>query len=236
MTSFTLIAEFSHEIPQTVRGDDASDDRWSVKIFTDGSNGTTREITAVGCCRLSRLKRGQTFTLCGQWIDSDRFGRQFKFDSLTETQPISLEAIQRYLKKSLGIGPKKAAAIVGEYGESALDKCRDAPVTVGIKCGIPDEVMRDLAAMLRAGKAMERVTIELDSRPGRPLFSEVHNAMGSGKMESGCGPDDSRESICAARKTGYWISKMRCPVRVTGARPTRNDTSGPLPALLSGER
>lgn len=159
MTKEELLAEYSHEQRNTIRGSDDSDDRWSVKKFR--SNGSL--ITAVGCCRKDRLQPGNSYTLFGSWKIDDRFGRQFQFTSIAAAEPIALGAIQRYLTRAKGIGPQTAAKIVSEYGDTALVACRERPCEVESRVGIQTSVMIELSNVLITNKRLEKITIEVES-------------------------------------------------------------------------
>ena len=147
-----LTGEFSHE--HRSKGDPNSPERWMVGQLVSG-----KKIT--GLAAKGAMLSGVQYTYLGQFVTNE-YGTQFKFTSFVASEPTSLEAIQRYLQKSPGIGPQSAARIVGAYGTDSLDACRDRPSEVEIKCGIPQSVMSDLRAALVRGKAIEKVTMEAE--------------------------------------------------------------------------
>lgn len=148
-----LTGEFSHEI--VARGADDSPERWMVGQLRDG-----KKIT--GLAAKGKLSAGVEYRFLGSFQTHDSFGTQFKFSSFVASEPTSLAAIQRYLQKAPGIGPQLAAKIVGEYGTSSLEACRERPTEVEIKCGIQQSVMADLRQSLIRNKRLEKVTMEVE--------------------------------------------------------------------------
>ena len=148
-----LVGEFSHEI--VARGADDSPERWMVGELRNG-----KKIT--GLAAKGKLVRDGSYRFLGSFVTHDSFGTQFKFTSFVASEPISLEAIQRYLQKTPGIGPQSAARIVGAFGASSLDACRDKPDEVAARCVIQSDVMVELRDSLIRGKAVEKVTMEVE--------------------------------------------------------------------------
>jgi exodeoxyribonuclease V alpha subunit len=148
-----LSGEFSHE--SVSRGADDSPDRWIVGYLAGAK-------TVVGNAAKGTLLTGRQYRFLGSWRTHDTYGRQFSFTSFVEVEPTSLAAIQRYLATASGIGPQRAARIVGEYGDQSLVACRERTVEVGLTCGISDELMICLANTLRRGRAIERIMLDVD--------------------------------------------------------------------------
>ena len=65
---------------------------------------------------------GSSFIARGIWQSHDKFGRQFKAISFSESKPTSLNAITKYLSSGQikGIGEKLAERIVNHFGENTL--------------------------------------------------------------------------------------------------------------------
>ncbi len=66
---------------------------------------------------------GSSFIARGIWQSHDKFGRQFKAISFSESKPTSLNAITKYLSSGQikGIGEKLAERIVNHFGENTLE-------------------------------------------------------------------------------------------------------------------
>jgi exodeoxyribonuclease V alpha subunit len=76
-------------------------------------------ITAVG--KLLGVQPGDTVELEGAWAEHPRFGRQFKFRSLSTKVPRDSSGVVAWLSSRLpNLGPKRAAAIVEELGAEGV--------------------------------------------------------------------------------------------------------------------
>ncbi|MGN0687737.1 MAG: ATP-dependent RecD-like DNA helicase [Oscillospiraceae bacterium] len=78
-------------------------------------------ITAVGL--LGDVREGEELTLYGDYINSPKYGRQFKAEVFERSLPKSRDAICKYLGSGViaGIGPAVAKRIVTAFGEDTLD-------------------------------------------------------------------------------------------------------------------
>ncbi|MBC7173066.1 MAG: hypothetical protein H5U40_11585 [Polyangiaceae bacterium] len=76
-------------------------------------------ITAVG--KLLGVQPGDSVELEGAWDENPRFGRQFKFRTLTTRIPQDSSGVVAWLASRLpNLGPKRAAAIVEELGADGV--------------------------------------------------------------------------------------------------------------------
>ncbi len=68
------------------------------------------------------LREGDFITVCGDYVEHDTYGTQFKAVSYEIAVPQTPEEIEAYLASGIikGIGPKVARDIVDEFGASAL--------------------------------------------------------------------------------------------------------------------
>jgi exodeoxyribonuclease V alpha subunit len=81
---------------------------------------TGAEITVVGA--LAHLFEGQRLVATGQWVNDNRFGRQFKVESFLVEEPRTLRGLERYLSAAIeGVGAELARRIVETFGLDALD-------------------------------------------------------------------------------------------------------------------
>ncbi len=78
-------------------------------------------ITAVGM--LGEVHEGEELTLYGDYINSPKYGRQFKAEVFERSLPKSKDAIRKYLGSGViaGIGPAVAKRIVTAFGENTLE-------------------------------------------------------------------------------------------------------------------
>lgn len=78
-------------------------------------------VTAVGL--LGDVHEGEELTLYGDYVNSPKYGRQFKAEVFERALPKNREAIRKYLGSGViaGIGPAVAKRIVTAFGEDTLD-------------------------------------------------------------------------------------------------------------------
>lgn len=71
---------------------------------------------------LPGVQCGETLRLAGQWVDHQRFGRQFKIRDFRSTLPATIYGIRKYLGSGLipGIGKTYADKIVNHFGVETL--------------------------------------------------------------------------------------------------------------------
>ncbi len=100
-----------------------------------------RRVTVVGRC--ATIWVGEEITAEGVWIEDQRFGRQFKANSITCVAPASKDGIYLFLKSKVihGIGETLAKAIVDRFGEDTIhilnnrpDRLREIPKIGPKKC------------------------------------------------------------------------------------------------------
>ena len=100
-----------------------------------------RRYTVVGKC--ATVWEGEEIVAEGHWVEDQRFGRQFRADTLTCVAPSTTEGIRRFLASGLirGIGPVLADAIVKHFGSETLnildnrpDRLREVPKVGKKKC------------------------------------------------------------------------------------------------------
>ncbi len=82
---------------------------------------TGRVATIVGV--FPSICPGETLRLKGRWINTPKYGEQFKADSYESIAPSTVNAIRKYLASGLikGIGEKFADRIVDKFGKDTMD-------------------------------------------------------------------------------------------------------------------
>lgn len=107
----------------------------------EGRDGT---VTVVGTILDPGV--GQQFEFVGQWVDDDKYGRQFRVESAVPIMPASEEGIINYLSSGIvhGIGPKTARKIVEHFGTKTLDVLNNAPERLDEVRGLKRELAEAL--------------------------------------------------------------------------------------------
>ena len=90
-------------------------------------HGKIQPITVVGA--LAGVQVGESLVLHGQWINHQKYGRQFEVQSYQVKLPATLEGIRKYLGSGLikGVGPATAKKIVDYFGKDTLDMLDNTP-------------------------------------------------------------------------------------------------------------
>lgn len=119
-------------------------------------------ITAVGV--LPTLSAGETLRVTGFWDYHHSFGRQFKIDECERQLPKTSADMLKYLSSGTikGIGPKIAAKIVENFGDSTFDILENNPeLLVKIK-GISKEKALLMSEEFKKQFAIREVMIYLE--------------------------------------------------------------------------
>ncbi len=115
-------------------------------------------ITAVGL--LGDVREGEALTLYGEYINSPKYGRQFKAEVFERALPTTRDAIRKYLGSGViaGIGPSVARHIVDAFGDRALEIIENDPAQLSSIKGITAEraqsIGRDFNNIAGLRKAM----------------------------------------------------------------------------------
>ncbi len=109
-------------------------------------------LTAVGM--LGDVREGEELTLYGEYINSPKYGRQFKTEVFERSLPTSTEAIRKYLGSGViaGIGPAMAKRIVTAFGDRTLEILENDSVKLASIKGINTE------RALSIGKEFNKIT------------------------------------------------------------------------------
>lgn len=93
--------------------------------------------TAVG--NMGDVREGERLTMYGDYVTSQKYGRQFGVEIFERTIPTDVNAIRKYLGSGVikGVGPAAAKKIVDAFGENALDVLENDPMQLSAIKGIP---------------------------------------------------------------------------------------------------
>ena len=106
------------------------------------------------------VEAGRSYTLCGEWKDRGRWGKQFQASSYIEATPLSRRAVLYYLGKLPGIGPKTAERICDHYGEPTLERLVADPSFLASLPRFNPTKARGLAATIQGD--MEMITSKME--------------------------------------------------------------------------
>ena len=109
-------------------------------------------VTAVG--NLGDVREGENLTLLGEYVNTQKYGRQFKAEVCERSLPNNESAVRKFLGSGVitGVGPAMAKRIVSAFGDRTLEIIENDPAQLsGIK-GISTE------SALKMGEEFRRIT------------------------------------------------------------------------------
>ena len=106
-------------------------------------------VTAVGC--LGDIREGETLTLAGQYVNNQKFGRQFEAHACERLMPSAAADIQKYLGSGIiaGVGPSMARKLVSHFGENTLEVIESQPEKLTVIKGVTLERARGFSSDLK---------------------------------------------------------------------------------------
>ncbi len=110
----------------TVEGAVYYNDENGYGIF-DFSTEQFEIVTIVGT--LPYVVEGDTLAVYGKWVNSPKYGRQFRVEEFEKIMPADSASILRYLASRAikGIGPRMAQRIVEKFGEETFEVMEEHP-------------------------------------------------------------------------------------------------------------
>ena len=106
-------------------------------------------VTAVG--NLGDVREGESLTLLGEYINSPKYGRQFKAEVCERSLPNTESAVRKFLGSGViaGIGPAMAKRIVTAFGSRTLEMIENDPGQLSSIKGISPESARKIGEDFR---------------------------------------------------------------------------------------
>ena len=185
-------------------------------------NGYKKPVIVVG--NIVSPSPGEILNISGKWATHPKFGEQFRVESYTIKNPVSLQGIENFLGSGLikGIGPKMAAKIVERFGKNSLDIIENHPEELHKIDGIgPKRIaqikeawdeqkhIRDLMIFLQSYNIGSGPAIRIFRRYGQGSISVLKK--NPYKLASDVFGIGFRTADCIAEKLGF---DKDCPVRV----------------------
>jgi len=98
-----------------------ADNGYAVLVLQPDGARDHEPITCVGT--ILHPRPGETLNTWGEWVEHQRFGRQFQIKRHEVILPTSTEGLARYLGSGLikGLGPELAGRIIKQFGTETLD-------------------------------------------------------------------------------------------------------------------
>ena len=106
-------------------------------------------VTVVG--NLGDVREGESLTLLGEYINSQKYGRQFKAEVCERSLPNTESAVRKFLGSGVinGVGPALAKRIVTAFGSRSLEIIENSPEQLSSIKGITPESARKIGEDFR---------------------------------------------------------------------------------------
>lgn len=140
-------------------------------IFFNPSSGYTvlnlkdeklkRSIVVVG--HFHDLTLGESISIDGRWVKSEKWGEQFKAENYQILTPSSISGLIKFLSSGLikGIGPELARRIVDRFGDKTLEIISREPEKMAEVVGIGEKKIGSIVESWKEHKEKSHVLIKL---------------------------------------------------------------------------
>ncbi len=130
---------------------------WTVLRFMPV--GQSKEITITG--NLFGISPGERVKISGEWIDNERYGRQFNVSAAECLIPTTQDEVRRYLSSGAikGIGKVMAARLVTRFGGETINVIENAPERLSEVEGIGKRRVADIQQAVLESRNLREVTI-----------------------------------------------------------------------------
>ncbi len=136
-----------------------------LKIMPDRKypDAAARDGTVAVVGFMPEIAVGESVEFTGDWIEDNRYGRQFKAESVTPVAPTTEAGIISYLSSGLvkGIGERTAEKIVKHFGVKTLDVLDHSPDRLSEVPGLKKDLADKLAKAWAANQSVRQTMIFL---------------------------------------------------------------------------
>lgn len=162
-----------------------ADNGYAVMLLQPDGATDPATITAVGT--ILHPKAGETLRMEGEWVEHQRFGRQFQIKRYETVMPGSAEGLERYLGSGLikGLGPDLAGRIVTHFGAGAMQIFDQEPDRLLEVRGIGKAKLagiKDSWAQQHGIRSLMLFLQEYDIGPG--IAARIYRRFGAGSVAS----------------------------------------------------
>lgn len=127
-------------------------------------------LTAVG--NMGDVREGEKLTLYGDYVNSQKYGRQFRVDIFERAMPEDVNAIRKYLGSGViaGIGPAMAKRIVQAFGGDTLKVLEDKPEQLSAIKGISPERAQSIGREFRSISGLRKAMTFFSAYGIQPVY------------------------------------------------------------------
>ncbi len=141
---------------------------------------TKRSVVVVG--HFPELTPGETISVDGKWVKSEKWGEQFKAENYQILTPSSISGVKKFLSSGLikGIGPELAKRIVDKFGEETLEVISREPEKLKDVEGIGEKKICSIVESWKEHKEKSHIIIKLQelgltTRMAMKIYNEYGN-------------------------------------------------------------
>ncbi len=129
---------------------------------------------------LPYVSEGEHLSVFGRWVHNPKYGRQFRVERFEKQLPADVDSILRYLASGAvkGIGAKRAAKIVDEFGEDTFDVIENHPEWLAQIPGISRKKAEEISENFRAEGGMRSTMLFFREYFGSALSVKIYKTFG----------------------------------------------------------
>lgn len=159
-------------------------------VFFNPSSGYTvlnvkdeklkRSVVVVG--HFHELTVGESISIGGRWVKSEKWGEQFKAENYQILTPSSISGLKKFLSSGLikGIGPELARRIVDRFGDETLEIISREPEKLAEVDGIGEKKIGSIVESWKEHREKSHVLIKLQElgltlRMAMKIYKEYGN-------------------------------------------------------------
>jgi len=128
------------------------------------------------------LSPGETISIDGKWVKSDKWGEQFKAERYQIFTPSSSSGLRKFLSSGLikGIGPELAKRIVDKFGDETIEVISKEPERLAEVEGIGEKKILSIVESWKEHKEKSHILIKLQDlgltlRTAMKIYNEYGN-------------------------------------------------------------
>ena len=123
---------------------------------------------------------GEHLSVFGRWVHNPKYGRQFRVERFEKQLPADVDSILRYLASGAvkGIGVKRAAKIVDEFGEDTFDVIENHPEWLAQIPGISRKKAEEISENFKAESGMRSTMLFFREYFGSALSVKIYKTFG----------------------------------------------------------
>ena len=129
---------------------------------------------------LPYVGEGEHLSVFGRWVHNPKYGRQFRVERFEKQLPADVDSILRYLASGAvkGIGVKRAAKIVDEFGEDTFDVIENHPEWLAQIPGISRKKAEEISENFKAESGMRSTMLFFREYFGSALSVKIYKTFG----------------------------------------------------------